>query len=118
MANKLSESIERAFPTAKFDATKATTDQAGTAGASDATQLEPVIVKEDKLPKLKERDVLKMSEAEKEQQRRHELAELSSVLHAAGAKAPPGVQRKIDEAMTRDNGWLNSPPGTPFREIK
>ncbi len=114
--------------------------------SSDAVKLEAVIVNEDKVPEFKARDLLtvegKKALAQKlnpglragklplgnngvaqemlqdhfEQERRGELAELKSVLSSGGVKAPPEVQRKIDEAMTRKGDWLNQKPGTPFRE--
>lgn len=108
--------------------------------------MDPFVVKEKKEPKFKERQLLtpeeklalalrnnpglklgpiplgnnavalELLEEEFARQRRAELAELSSVLNAAGKKAPPEVQRKIDEASTRKNDWLSQKPGTPFRE--
>lgn len=114
--------------------------------ASAALQLDPFIVHEEKFPEFKERDMLtpegkralaqklnpglragplplgnnalalEMLEEHFDQQRRGELAELKGVLSSGGAKPPPEVQRKIDEAMTRRADWLNQKPGTPFRE--
>lgn len=112
----------------------------------DAVKMDPFVVSEGKEPKLKERHLLtpeeklalalrnnpglklgrvplgnnavavELLEEEFARQRRGELAELSSVLNAAGKKAPPEVQRKIDEASMRKNDWLSQKPGTPFRE--
>lgn len=114
--------------------------------ASDALQLDPFIVNEEKFPEFKERDMLtpegKLALAHKlnpglkagplslgnkdvalemleelfAQQRRDELVELKSVLSAGGVKPPPEVLRKIDEARTRNNEWSAQPPGTRYRE--
>ncbi len=113
---------------------------------SDALQLDPFIVQEEKFPEFKQRDMLTpegrlalahelnpglklgrlplrnndvalgMLEEEFAQQRRNELVELKSVLSSGGVKPPPEVLRKIDEARTRNNEWSAQKPGTRFRE--
>ncbi len=114
--------------------------------ASDALQLDPFIVNEEKDPAFKARDMLTpegrlalahllspglklgrvrlgnddvalgILEEELAAQRRHELVELKGVLSAGGVKPPPEVLRKIDEARMRNNEWAAQKPGTPFRE--
>lgn len=114
--------------------------------ASDALQLDPFIVHEEKFPEFKERDMLtpegrlalahklnpglkagplalgnkdvalEMLEEHFAQQRRDELVELKSVLSSGGVKPPPEIMRKIDQARTRNNEWSAQKPGTRFRE--
>ena len=147
MAEKISALATRAAPPASSNAATVTTpgipSPDGT-GSSDVVQLAPFVVKEDKLPDIKERQLLtpkgklelakklnpglnlgplssmnngvalEMAEEVFAQERRKELAELKSVLNAGETKPPPELRRKIDEAMTRKNEWSHE-IGTPFR---
>ncbi len=148
MSKKISEIATRAVPPTTKGEAAPTTPTPSTSDGSEALQLDPFVVNEEKEPKFKERELLtprerlelahrlnpglkfgrlplgndavalEMLEAELEKQRREELKELESVLKVGGVKPPPEVQRKIDEALTRDNGWLNQPVGTRYREIR
>jgi hypothetical protein len=146
MSKKLSDMVERVAPPSAKGIASPVTPAPPTDGSPDVVMLDPFVVNEDKEPNLKERQLLTpkeklalalrnnpglklgpvplgnnavaldLLEDEFERQRRGELVELGGVLNAAGRKAPPEVQRKIDEASTRKNDWLNQKPGTPFRE--
>jgi len=145
LAKKLTESLERSVAAAK--AVNAATSPPPVSNASDSgapTVLEPFVVHDDKMSRLRPRDLLTpdaelelmyqlnpglrglgnkraaadMSEDGLAKLRREELAELNSILTFNGAKPPPGVQRQIDNAMLRKTDWLSSPSGTRFREIR
>ncbi len=146
MSKKLSDLVERVSPPSAAGNVSSGASAPSTDSSSDALVLDPFVVNEDKEPKLKDRQLLtpqeklalalknnpalklgpiplgnnavalELLEDEFARQRRVELAELGSVLNAGGKKAPPEVQRKIDEASMRKNDWLNQVPGTPFRE--
>ncbi len=144
LASKLAEVGRRAAPPAQA-AQVGGPDAPSAVGSSDAVQLDPFVVQEEKFPEFKERSMLtpegkralaqklnpglkagalplgnnavalEMLEEVFAQQRRTELAELNSVLKAGDKKVPPELQRKIDEAATRNNEWSRQ-IGTPFRE--
>jgi len=144
VAANLSAVATRAAPPAAANAAPPPAPVAN-GDASDALQLDPFIVHEEKFPEFKERDMLtpegrlalahklnpglkagpiplgnnavalEMLEEVFAQQRRDELVELKSVLSSGGVKPPPEVLRTIDEARMRNNEWSNQ-KGTRFRE--
>jgi hypothetical protein len=144
LAKKLAETVERSVAESKLATASAAPPKTNPSDSSEPTVLEPFVVQDDKMSRLRPRDLLtpearlelayrlnpglrglgnkrvaaEMAEEELAKVRREELAELNSVLTFEGAKAPPGVQRQIDNAMLRKNDWLSSPPGTRFREIR
>ena len=119
----------------------------GGEGATDAVRLEPYVVKEDKLPDLKERQLLTpkgkldlaykrhpglrlgpiplfndgvaraIIEDELAKERGKEMADLADLLHLGDSKPPRNTQRAIDGAGVRINEKAHE-PGTPFREPK
>lgn len=145
VAANIAEVAKRAAPPVAAN-TPTSPPPVANGAATDAVQLDPFIVAEEKFPEFKERDMLtpegrlalahklnpglkagplplgnkdvalEMLEEHFAQQRREELVELKSVLSSGGVKPPPEVLRKIDEARTRNNEWSAQKPGTPFRE--
>lgn len=144
MAAKLSAVATRAAPPASAAGASSEAARTGGDAATDAVQLEPYVVEEEKLPEFKERHLLTpkgkidlahkrhpglnlgglplfndgpalaIIEDEFAKERRKELAELQGVLEIGKKSAPPAVQRKIDETRMRNNEW-SSQSGTPFR---
>ena len=111
--------------------------------SSDAVQLKPYVVQEDRLPEFKERDMLtpkgklelarrrypglvgplsdaaalRMLEEDFALERRREMADLQGLLEIGGDKPSRDLKRKIDEATMRPSGF--SPEvGAPFRPPK
>jgi hypothetical protein len=138
MAAKLSAVAARAVATAPSGAASATTPPP--AEASDAVQLKPFIVREEReVPAFKERDMLtpkgklalarrrypglgpltdaaalRMLEEDFAKERRQEMAELSGLLEIGGARPSGELKRKIDEASMLPSSF--SPQiGQPFR---
>jgi hypothetical protein len=105
---------------------RAATGGPGTAGgdASDAVKLQPYVVREDKLPKMKEREMLTgkgmlelahrlhpgaLTDSDAmillgedfARERRKELIEYKGLLELGGAKLDPDLKRKLDEEIHR-----------------
>jgi hypothetical protein len=141
MAANLSAIATRLAPPA--NATPAASSAAAPAGdSSDAVQLKPYVVQEDRLPEFKERDMLtlkgklelarrrypglgplnnalalQMLEEDFAKERREELADLRRTLDIGGVKLSPDVKSKVEDAALRPSN-LSIPFGEPFRPPK
>ncbi|HUR60059.1 MAG TPA: hypothetical protein VM029_20215 [Opitutaceae bacterium] len=128
MSAKLKEATARLVPAPVFggkaSAAPATNPApSGDPAAGDALQMQPYVVRGDKLPSLNQdqlQSLVKnierhaMGEEEAASARRREMKELSGLYRIGGDKAPPGLQKKIDESMSPPKGWIDE-RGTPFR---
>lgn len=143
MTANLSAIATRAAPPANATPSAGAAATASPGDSSDAVQLKPYVVQEDRLPEFKERDILtpkgklelarrrypglvgplsdatalRMLEEDFAKERRQEAADLKGLLEIGGTKPSRDVQRKINEAGMRPSGF--SPEfGTPFRPPK
>lgn len=140
MAANISAVALRAAPPANATPPAGVAASAPTGESSDAVQLRPYIVKEDRLPEFKEREMLtpkgklelarrrypgvvglfsdavllQLLEEDFARERRQEAADLRGLLDIGGTKLPPEVKRQIGDGALRPSGF--SPEiGAPFR---
>ena len=142
MAAKLSAIAMRSAPPARATPSATVAATAAPGESSDPVQLKPYIVREDRAPEFKERDILtpkgklelarrrypglvgslsdatalRMLEEDFARERRQEMADLLGLIEIGGAKSAEDVKRKFEASM-RPSGF--SPEfGAPFRPPK
>lgn len=111
-------------------------------GSEDTIVLDPFFVDEEKYPGLDRLDVLtqkgkldllkkkhpglsvagalvqrEMLADELQRMRNQEIKELME-LQSVGNKVPPRLKRAVQEPAVRNNGFVEQPPGTRFRELR
>jgi hypothetical protein len=143
MAAKLSSVATRAAPPAGPAPTTSDNRPPTSEGGSEAVQLKPYVVQEDRLPEFKERELLtpkgklelarrrypgvvgplsdataiQLLEDDFARERRQEAADLKGLLEIGGTKLPPELKRNIDAGALRPSGF--SPEfDAPFRPPK
>ena len=150
MAAKLGEVATRAAPAAAATGAGTTTTATTTpapADAGDAVMLDPFVVEEDKLPEMKEREMLtpagRLAEARRRQpglrlgaipllndgvalrmleddfarERREEEKELRGMLKIDAGSVPADVKKQIDAGAAQRKSWVDE-RGTSFRPPK
>lgn len=140
MAAKLSSIATQAAPPPRVAAGDGSATSTTSVDSSGAVQLKPYIVREDRVPEFKQRDMLtdkgKIALARQrypglaftsdaaalswmqEQfalERRKEAADLKGLLEIGTSKPPPDVKRKIDETLMQPSE-LTFRIGEPFRQ--
>lgn len=143
MAAKISAIATQAAPPANATPSAGVVAAGPPGEPSDAVQLKPYVVQEDRLPEFKERDMLtpkgklelarrrypglvgplsdatalRLLEEDFAKERRQEMADLKGLLEIGGAQPSGDLKRKFDEATMRPSGF--SPEiGAPFRPPK